>query len=388
MTVLDGPASGGTGTLDANGQAVITLQKPLGAGLHSLTASYAGVTGFSPSTSPAYVLTVDHAPVTVTLTAQPTSLNYGQATTLTAGVRPAAAQSTGVPPTGSVNFVDGTQTVGTGQIDSTGNAVLNLPKVSGGSHSYSAIYSNDTNYSGGQSPAVPVVVATASTSISLTSSVNPATLNQTVVLTATVNSTVGTPTGKVAFQADGVQPGSWWTCRQALRTYNFTPTTIKTYNLTAAYQGDGNFAPVNSNAISEVVNGATATMTLSSSQNPSTDKSPVTFTARLSFSASQQPTGYVTFLDGTNTIGSGQIVSGQAVLTTNTLTGQRAHFGFLGRRRIVSAGDVQHCGASGQSGHGSLYDSEFQQESVVGGRQHPARGDGDCNRHQRYRCQT
>src|SRR5208282_5067135 len=59
-------------------------------------------------------------------------------------------------------------------------------------------------------------------------------------------------------------------------------------------------------------------VTLSSSLNPSTYGSAVTFTARVSPSGA---TGTVTFMDGTTTLGPGTLSGGTATYTTSTLTG-------------------------------------------------------------------
>ena len=62
------------------------------------------------------------------------------------------------------------------------------------------------------------------------------------------------------------------------------------------------------------------TTTLSSSANPSTAGQSVTFTARVAAaSGTTQPTGTVTFKDGTTTIGTGTLTGGVATLSTTTL---------------------------------------------------------------------
>ncbi len=87
-------------------------------------------------------------------------------------------------------------------------------------------------------------------------------------------------------------------------TANFTPSDTTDYNsLTGA--SAGNF----------VISKATPTVALSSSPNPSSSRSSVTFTATLPSTA----TGTVKFMNGTNSLGKGTVVSGTATLTTSTL---------------------------------------------------------------------
>ena len=68
-------------------------------------------------------------------------------------------------------------------------------------------------------------------------------------------------------------------------------------------------------------NAATTVTTVSSSMNPSTFGSGVTFTARVSASTGPTPTGSVTFKDGSTTLGSGTLSGGLTTLATKALAG-------------------------------------------------------------------
>src|SRR5207253_9085374 len=58
-----------------------------------------------------------------------------------------AATSPGMgTPTGMVTFRDGAAVLGTGTLDSTGRAALSTSTLGSGSHTITAVYSGDTNF--------------------------------------------------------------------------------------------------------------------------------------------------------------------------------------------------------------------------------------------------
>src|SRR5579863_9992825 len=118
----------------------------------------------------------------------------GQPVTLTATVTSNAGT-----PTGTVTFKDGSTTLGTGTVGSGRQATFTTSTLSVGSHSITAVYGGDNNFSGSTSSALAQAVH-ASTTTALSSSVNPSTFGQSVIFTATVTSNAGTPPGSVAFK--------------------------------------------------------------------------------------------------------------------------------------------------------------------------------------------
>jgi hypothetical protein len=103
---------------------------------------------------------------------------------------------------------------------------------------------------------------------------------------------------------------------------SFTTATLKvgTTAVTAVYGGDSNFAGSKSKALSQVVNKATTTTTLTSSLNPSKLGQSVTFTATVTPQFSGTPTGTVTFYDGTTLLKTVSLSGEAAKFTTSTLT--------------------------------------------------------------------
>ncbi len=113
-----------------------------------------------------------------------------------------------------------------------------------GTRSITAVYANDISLSGGTSPVLSQVVNRASTTTSITSSINPALVGQTVTFTTTVAAVtpgIGTPTGTVRFYVDGVNVSSR-TLSGGQATYMTSALTLGDHTITASYTQSGNFA--------------------------------------------------------------------------------------------------------------------------------------------------
>ena len=156
-------------------------------------------TGGPLSATNTVALTVQPIPTTVAVASTASSASYGQQVTFTATV--SAGSGT---PTSTVTFEDGSTVLGTGTLNSSGVATYTTGAfdLAVGTHSITAIYGGDTNYSGSTSSALSEVVDQDATTTSLSSSANPASYGQPVTFTATVSASApgsGTPTGTVTF---------------------------------------------------------------------------------------------------------------------------------------------------------------------------------------------
>src|SRR5205085_3126342 len=111
VTFLDGAQALGTAALDgpSPGHAVLTTAA-LGAGDHSLTATYGGTSGLAGSTSGAVTQHVGSAQTATVVTASPSPSVFGRPVTFTATVS-AVAPGAGTP-TGTVVFTDGATQIG------------------------------------------------------------------------------------------------------------------------------------------------------------------------------------------------------------------------------------------------------------------------------------
>jgi predicted outer membrane repeat protein len=109
---------------------------------------------------------------------------------------------------------------------------------------------NDANYSGSASGTL--VVSTAASAVSLTSSANPVALMSAVTLTATVSSTVGAPAGQVSF-ADGTTLLGSTTISSGVATLSTSALTSGAHSITAVYQGNVDFGGSSSSVFSLTV---------------------------------------------------------------------------------------------------------------------------------------
>jgi hypothetical protein len=187
-----------------------------------------------------------------------------------------------------------------------------------GSHSITASYGGDANFTASTSTTLTQTVKPAS-STTVASSLNPSTFGQAVTFTATVTATSGTPTGTVIFK-NGTTTLGTGTLSAGKAAFTTAALTVGTHSITAVYSGDANFAGSTSPALSQVVKQAATTTSVVSSMNPSGLGQAVTFTATVKPATSGTPTGTVTFKDGATTLGTGTLSGGKATFTTSALT--------------------------------------------------------------------
>ena len=166
--------------------------------------------------------------------------------------------------------------------------------------------------------------ATAITSSVVFTITSPATMyfGQNVDGYANVTTSDGsTPTGTITFY-----DGTTDICQIPVSPMSSCPAstgtgfTVGTHSLTAVYSGDTTHTGATSNAVVLTVLANPTAVSLVSSANPATAGQPVTLTATAAGSYAM-PTGSVTFLDGTNPIGTAALnSSGVATLTTASLS--------------------------------------------------------------------
>jgi RHS repeat-associated protein len=232
--------------------------------------------------------------------------------------------SNGGTPTGYAILYDGTSAITMAPLSGTpGNdqATFNVSSWTGGTHNLSAVYPGDANYSGSTSNTVAETVnpAGTSTSVSFTSPIpgGMAYLNATVTkATASPN----TPTGTVTFYANGTQNlGSASlnsNCTASISASGLFP---GTYQITAAYSGDTNFATSTSPSSPLTISLAADSVSLSTSSSTAVYGQAVTFSSTVSSAAyfGTHPTGTVTFIANNTTLGSTALNAGTANLTVN-----------------------------------------------------------------------
>jgi Bacterial Ig-like domain (group 3) len=226
-------------------------------------------------------LTGDAALLGQTSAALSSSLNassLGQSITFTATI----ASFSGTP-TGSVTFTDGSATIATVALNSSGTASTTDTALTVGTHTITATYvptgsflSSNATLSQQVNPDVAVDV--------LTVKPNPVIAGTAVTLTATVTPTpVGTaPTGTVTFTSNGSNLATV-SLVGGVATYSTSSLAVGTNTLGCVYSGDNNYASTNCQAVSETVGSGTtpASIALVSSANPADPYTTIDFTATL-----------------------------------------------------------------------------------------------------------
>ncbi len=244
VSFFDGTTSFGTGTL-AGGVATFTTSS-LSVASHPVTAVYEGDTDFTTSTSnPALTQTVNQDATSASVTSATSPSVFGQSVTFTATVTP-SAPGAGTP-TGTVEFFDGTTSLGTGTL-TAGVATFTTSSLSVASHPVTAVYEGDTDFTTSTSTAFSQTVGKASTDTFVFSS-SPSLAGQSVTFDVTVLAKgpgAGFPTGGVTLYENGTAfscgpSGLVVLDGSGKGTCSTTYPLPGAYAITASYPGDPNF---------------------------------------------------------------------------------------------------------------------------------------------------
>jgi hypothetical protein len=302
MQFLDGATVLGTATI-ASGSASLTTST-LSQGSHSITAVYSGDATNTTSTSAALTQTINAQAVTsVGLAASQNPIPAGGPVTFTASVNPGTA-------TGTVRFLDGATVLSTATLQS-GVAAFTTSSLTAGTHSITAVYSGDAGDAGSTSAALSEGVRVVP-AFTLASSLNPSVIGQTVTFTANITTAA---TGSVQF-LDGATVLATVPLSSGVASYSTSALAQGSHSISATYPGDATYWS-GSAALTQTVNAKTAaTVSLTSSANPSVAGAAITLTAALSPATA---TGSVQFLDGGTLIGTAPVVSGVASFSTSSL---------------------------------------------------------------------
>ncbi len=300
VTFMDGATTLGSGTLNGAGIATFATSALL-VGSHSITAIYGGDTDFTSSTSSILSQTVNQDASTSVVASSANPSVFGQSVTFTATVT-ANAPGVGIP-SGAVTFEDGATILGTGILDGSGIATFATSALSVGSHSITAIYGGDSDFTTSTSLVLTQTVNQDDSTSVIVSSANPTVFGQAVTFTATVTANApgsGTPTGSVTFEDGSTTLGTGTLDGSGIATFTTSSLLVGIHSITAVYGGDTDFIGSTSSTLSQTVNQDASTSIIASSANPSVFGQPITFTATITSNTpgSGTPTGLVTFMDG------------------------------------------------------------------------------------------
>ena len=150
MTFFDGSTALGKPVAISSGMAALSTST-LAAGSHNITAQYSGDSNYVPTTSAVLVQVVGQvASSTSTPTSSANPSTFGATVTFSATV---TSTLTGDPlvPTGKVTFNDGTTALGSGTLNGSGVATFQTSGLAVGTHSITAQYAGDANFTGSTS---------------------------------------------------------------------------------------------------------------------------------------------------------------------------------------------------------------------------------------------
>jgi YVTN family beta-propeller protein len=245
-TALSAPLNGsGVATFTINGLSATT---------HSLSASYAAQGNFAAS-----------GPVTGSLVVSPAvtviSISAPTVTYPAAGVVKVTVSSAGGTPTGSVALTVNGGTPMSGTL-SGGVATFTLTSPSKGTYNLSATYAAQGNFAASGPATGSLVVSPAATGISISAPTVTYPANGSIKVT--VSSSAGTPTGSVSLTVNSGTPMSG-TLSGGVATFTLTSPSPGTYNLSASYAAQGNFAASGPVTGTLTVNAAGSTLKFSPS---------------------------------------------------------------------------------------------------------------------------
>ncbi len=228
-----------TATATANGIAVA------GNGVQNIEASYPGDANYSTSVSATTPLTAQPLATTLTLSASPANITFGQSAMLTATLNPYTSQ--GYTTNGEiVTFMNNGAALGTAVLQ-TGTATLMTSALQGGANQLAASFAGDANFAA--APGAEAIV------------VNPA--GQTITFSAIGGQVVGTPLTLTASASSGLAvsftSSTTGVCTVAGNAAAML--TIGTCSLTASQAGNGNYAAATPVSQSFAVAGVPQTIT-------------------------------------------------------------------------------------------------------------------------------
>jgi len=219
-SVVSGPATLSGSTVTLTGIGTVVLQAA-----QSANGNY---TAGSQNAS----FTVNQASSTVGLATSSTPANYMTSVTFTATL-PSTA-------TGTVTFKDGSTTLGTGNISSA-SATYSTSSLAGGTHSITAVWPGNANYTGSTSTALSQTISTVALSISFTPTPNPSIYGDAIQMAFAFSGVGATPTGTATLFDSGTPLATLTLNASGVASYSTSALGAGNHTLKIVYNGDANY---------------------------------------------------------------------------------------------------------------------------------------------------
>jgi autotransporter-associated beta strand protein len=333
-------------------------------GVRTIAASYLGDTTFLGSED-SLDQVVSRATPTIAMSTTPVGSSvHGQEVT----IRVILTSEFGGPITGTVEFLNGTTTLGHGSVVGDGtpqnpyNAWWTLNDLPVGELSLTAVYLGDgNNNSVPLAVPVPFAVDQAATTTAVLSSPSPSRFGEAVIFTAIVSANAPsefTPNGAVIFTIDGVHQAPLMLDPSGMATLTLSSLGVGTHTVSAAYLGTTEFlGSVSGFADHEVLRATTATTLAALPTSPQYGQA-VAMTATVAVTAGAGvPTGQVQFLYSTDNIdfiplGTGTLGATSPYTATYTTTATQLPAGTF----ILAASYLGTSDIAGSSGGIPVYE--------------------------------
>jgi hypothetical protein len=223
----------------------------LGAGSHTINAVYGATDDFKGSTA-TLPQSVAQASTTTALSSSASAPVFGQSVTFTAQVSP-VPPGAGAPGGTAVFVVDGVAQPAVAVVN--GQATFTTSSLSVGTHTVSATYNGDANFTGSAAASLTLTVGKAATQTVLTSSANPSGRHEPITFTATVTAAApggGTPRGFVVFVVDRKIVG-FVALNNGVATLTVPELSPGQHHVFALYLGNDDYLPSLANELTQIV---------------------------------------------------------------------------------------------------------------------------------------
>jgi Bacterial Ig-like domain (group 3)/Right handed beta helix region len=254
VTFFDGGAQLATASLNSSGNAAATITFAAASSTpHLLTAVYGGDTTFGGSNSQVVQETVLINPTTTVIASiTPNPVAAFHSVTLVADI--ASSTSPVAKATGVVTFTAKNATLGTAAVQND-SAKLTVNAGAAGTYPVLATYGGDPAFGSSVSASGTYTVIPESSSVTLTSSANPAIVNTQVTFKAVVTpEAAGDPvTGTMTFFDGARQLGSPVSVKTGAASFATSTLSVGTHSITAVYSGDSNVLSATSAALEQSI---------------------------------------------------------------------------------------------------------------------------------------